>query len=108
MPLGFICAGNAHHVCSSHILLLLQIWPPPQLLPHAPQLVVVVSGTHWFVQQPFPAAQHWPPQTVSPLPHSRHEVPLQTPVAQLVTAGVGHWPLALHTAAAVTLPALHV
>jgi hypothetical protein len=32
---------------------------------------------------------------------------LHDPLAQLVTDGVGHWPLALHVAAAVTRPAVH-
>jgi hypothetical protein len=82
--------------------------PVVHALPHTPQLLVVLSGVHALAQHPCPVGQHTPAHGVNPA-QSRHSVPpaLQKPLAQFVTCGVGHWPLALQTAAAVKRPLVH-
>jgi hypothetical protein len=66
------------------------------------------SATQAPPQHPCPAPQQTVPHTVSPDWQTRQSVAfLHTRLAQSVTAGVGHCPLALHVAAAVRRPFAH-
>ena len=81
-------------------------WLLLQTVPQVTQLVLVVRLTQLLLQQPWPALQQLPLQATCPDWQVRHAFPEQ-PFAQVVTVGLGQFPLPSQTCALVCVPLVH-
>lgn len=78
-----------------------QVDPLAQAIPHAPQLVLVLSATHWLLQHDWPVAQQPVPHAAIPDPQVRQSVPAALQafgLVQLVVVAAAQVPL-LHARA---------